>query len=1031
MIKFKEDVPDMNKRIISMAVVIVMVLSMGSFSVVASAPDAALSSQVYVLSSDRVDDIPPDTMVNTLLYNIRRDNPNFTFDVLNAAGARVSYDKVITSKMRLAATDADGNTMYYSLGVSGVYKADDDFEKYPIGHFGTNPIWSTTNQNSSAQIVNLGGNRVYSVTVKNTQNDESYIETYQKGISGESRFKIKLLNKYTNNGNVQVYLRDNVNNATNGVFYLFNLSPGKLTCLSNSNKTEVSCDDSAWLDMTVVINENDKSIKVLNGDTQIAGLKDYTKYQSSFDWSNFKIRVLSKIRSSATGDAQLYIDDFSYEADCKSQSGLSFDNVYSYQNGNYTDGITAGSNTLAVRTHNNTGKADNIMVVAAQKKGGELVGVSMSEHISAPGRSYLTVDIEADSAADKSYELYVWKKDGLVPIGYKQRLPLSKATAAMSVNHPRLIADNSVFDSISNSSNPVKKLAQATVIDYAGKIVKGFTTKGSYLNDEFYIGEYDANFLDMSKRVKKFSVVLSMAYQLTGNTDYTDTLVRVLYAAGGLDDWNPSHYLDVAEMTSAFAIGYDWCYDALTPEQKSDISSFVFDKALSDAILYYDGTKGLTSWTYSNINWNAVVNSSLMMGAIAFAESDPVLCGRIIEYSQKSLQNVLAELAPDGGWHEGIAYLKYTLEYLTQLSSTLDTVYGEDTLIIPASGFEKTADFLMAAYGPAGYHNYADMDRSSTSPSELFYIADVFDRSDVHSFALAHSSQSSPEVAVSALLWCSDSFAAVDLPLTNYYSRNIEHISFATEANGKRAWLSAIGGINGLNHSHMDLGSFVYDYDGIRWALDLGSESYYDDYFEINKGLSSGRWSYYKARAEGHNTLVLNPSPDAGQLDTANAFVTRHSLGGDTPYAIYDLTGAYSDNADGVSRGFMLLPGGGAVIRDEITTDEDTLIYWFMHTDAEISLSADGKKATLTKNGKSVDVVVYEDSLSFDVKAAGPMSQIGEYSGNDYPSPDKQSSNNGISKLMIKSSGTGSVTVCIAPEGGTMKQICSSLDKWD
>ena len=34
------------------------------------------------------------------------------------------------------------------------------------------------------------------------------------------------------------------------------------------------------------------------------------------------------------------------------------------------------------------------------------------------------------------------------------------------------------------------------------------------------------------------------------------------------EDWNPSHFLDVAEMTAGLAIGYDWLYDELPASSK-------------------------------------------------------------------------------------------------------------------------------------------------------------------------------------------------------------------------------------------------------------------------------------------------------------------------------------------------------------------------------------------------------------------------------------------------------------------------------
>ncbi len=39
-------------------------------------------------------------------------------------------------------------------------------------------------------------------------------------------------------------------------------------------------------------------------------------------------------------------------------------------------------------------------------------------------------------------------------------------------------------------------------------------------------------------------------------------------------------------------------------------------------------------------------------------------------------------------------------------------------------------------------------------------------------------------------------------------------------------YLAAKGGRADLNHGHMDAGSFVFEADGVRWAIDLGGVNY-------------------------------------------------------------------------------------------------------------------------------------------------------------------------------------------------------------
>jgi hypothetical protein len=45
-------------------------------------------------------------------------------------------------------------------------------------------------------------------------------------------------------------------------------------------------------------------------------------------------------------------------------------------------------------------------------------------------------------------------------------------------------------------------------------------------------------------------------------------------------DWHPEHFLDTAELTTALAIGYDWLYDYLSPEDRSAIRRAIVDKGL-------------------------------------------------------------------------------------------------------------------------------------------------------------------------------------------------------------------------------------------------------------------------------------------------------------------------------------------------------------------------------------------------------------------------------------------------------------------
>jgi hypothetical protein len=168
-----------------------------------------------------------------------------------------------------------------------------------------------------------------------------------------------------------------------------------------------------------------------------------------------------------------------------------------------------------------------------------------------------------------------------------------------------------------------------------------------------------------------------------------------------------------------------------------------------------------------------------------------------------------------------------------------------------------------------------------------------------------------------------------------------------------------------MAHDDLDMGTFVLDAMGVRWANDPGMESYSaPGYFDQ----AAGRWVYYKKRAEGHNTLVINP--DSGPDQNINAYtkILNYQSGQDNAFVIGDITSAYKD-AMKVHRGVQLLNHRTqVVVQDEIQMMKPSEIYWFMMTGAVIQISNDGKSAVLMQNGKKLLVKILPTADSQDAK---------------------------------------------------------------
>src|SRR5690606_33915648 len=86
--------------------------------------------------------------------------------------------------------------------------------------------------------------------------------------------------------------------------------------------------------------------------------------------------------------------------------------------------------------------------------------------------------------------------------------------------------------------------------------------------------------LGVSRSLVRRTTTLAYAWQTTGDVAFARRAETEMLAAAAFSDWNPSHFLDVGEAATALALGYDWTYDALSPESRATIRRALIEKAL-------------------------------------------------------------------------------------------------------------------------------------------------------------------------------------------------------------------------------------------------------------------------------------------------------------------------------------------------------------------------------------------------------------------------------------------------------------------
>ena len=127
-------------------------------------------------------------------------------------------------------------------------------------------------------------------------------------------------------------------------------------------------------------------------------------------------------------------------------------------------------------------------------------------------------------------------------------------------------------------------------------------------------------------------------------------------AVCNFSDWNPSHYLDVAEMAMAVAFALDWTAGKLPASTIELAQNALIEKGIKPS--WPDDGK-IPGWAHGTNNWNQVCNGGMIAASIAIAERDPDLAARTIKRALDGLPEALAEYLPDGVYPEGSTYWEY------------------------------------------------------------------------------------------------------------------------------------------------------------------------------------------------------------------------------------------------------------------------------------------------------------------------------------------------------------------------------------
>lgn len=546
--------------------------------------------------------------------------------------------------------------------------------------------------------------------------------------------------------------------------------------------------------------------------------------------------------------------------------------------------------------------------------------------------------------------------------------------------HPRILLKDSVLNVLKEQYKTDAMLQKC--------VNKVMSNADSYLNTPKIVYSLDSenSLLTVGRTFYERTYHLVFAYRWTGDTKYAAAAKNNLLDVAKFPDWHPSTILNVGELMASVGRCYDWIYNYLDPTSRSTIEYAIINYGLKP---YLEENLKSNAAIKKAFNFNLVVNGGAIISALAIADVDPDLSQKAIQTAVSNFPVALKSYAPDGAWPEGFNYWTYATNYAMYGISALQVALGTDFGLSKTYGFSNACNSPIYAESPTGKTLYFSdgylTQRGDQAHASFFWFGKQYN--DPMLINEVHRRLEKSWVELDHVIYYQPKpQKSVVKNLDKFLDGNSPYAVFRSSWDDVNAlFLGAKAGYNLIDHGHLDLGNYELEALGVRWAADLGRDSYsLAGYWENWQG--GRRWTYYRCNSHSHNVPMIN---NKDQLVSGKAVVIAHAENVAEPFIKFDLTSAYSDDTKSVVRELRLINNRKAAqITDIFNLKSQADIYWGMTTPATIQILANGE-ALLTKDGKQLTAKILSPSgLNFYSESC------------TQPSP--QNANAGYTRLMVK-----------------------------
>lgn len=463
--------------------------------------------------------------------------------------------------------------------------------------------------------------------------------------------------------------------------------------------------------------------------------------------------------------------------------------------------------------------------------------------------------------------------------------------------------------------------------------------------------------------------ILGMLYAIDGDQKILNRLNQEVVTVCQFPNWNPTHFLDVGEMSMAVALALDWTSGHLPRSTRDLALQSLVEKGIN-------ASYGKNMWWINGTNnWNQVCNGGMIAASLAIADKNPALAEKVIKRAIHGLPQALKQYAPDGVYPEGSTYWNYGTTFSALTASMLETALGTDFGISEYHPLMESADFRLLSVSPSGeYYNFSDCGTRRGPDGDMTLVWFATQTHNGNYFEKdrflrdADSMGTLPRYAGAGLAWIATFQRASANDVTHpalptaWKGQGPTPLVFFRGGTGDAGhyYFGAKGGTGNHSHGNLDGGSFIFELNGVRWVIDPGTQGYYDiekTGFDLWGGCQEcDRWKLLTKNNYGHSTITVNNA-----LFDVKAYVPLVDFkGGANPEATFDLSKVYDNLLAKETRHFVKEDDKSLLIEDRFTTTDSTkLITWQLMTTADVKVVDGG--AVLTQDGKTLKLEVLSD----------------------------------------------------------------------